>query len=368
MSKIFSSISSGGVRAASSRPIRKCAVARSPRGDQRIGRLLDAIMEEGVAAVRAANQPRPDSFPERPVHFFLGPAMNEGEGRHLGDISQTGELSERAPSRYGQAAELRRHEIHHIVGEALGADARQVPAPAGRGGIESQKFLLRQGDHELDREERIAAGLLEHQLGQGSHFGPPQMQGIGQQPRHILRGERGKRDFLRPSPGLADPRQHPREGVRGADFIVPIGAQQQEMAHLLMQHEMLDQIERRPVQPLQIVEEQHQRMLGPSEDAEEAPEHQLKPILAILGGKIGDRRRLADDEGELRDQIDHEPAIGTKRFEQAVPPAAQLRVVLAEQLANETLECLSQRRVRDVALVLVELPAGEETPGGTRRL
>ena len=87
-------------------------------------------MKEGVAAVRAVDEARPDSFPEGGMHPFLGPAMDEGERRHLGGISQTGEMSERPPSRRRQTAELGRHEIHHIVGEPLGADARQVPAPA----------------------------------------------------------------------------------------------------------------------------------------------------------------------------------------------------------------------------------------------
>ena len=140
------------------------------------------------------------------------------------------------------------------------------------------------------------------------------------------------------------------------------------MAHLRMHHEMLDQIERRPVQPLQIVEEQRQGMLGPSEHPEEPTEHQLEAILAVLRREIGYRRLLADDEGELRDQIDHEPAIGADRFQQAVAPAAQLRILLAEQLANQALEGLSQRRIGNVALVLVELAAGKETPGRDQQL
>ena len=191
----------------------------------------------------------------------------------------------------------------------------------------------------------------------------PRMQRIRQQPLHIRRNEGRQRNFLHLSAGTAHARQHPRKGMRGADFIVPVGTQQQQMAHLRIQHEMLDQIERRPVQPLQIVEEQRQGMFGPREHPEEPPEHQLEAVLPVLRREIGDRRLLADDEGELRDQIDHQPAIGAKRLQQAVAPAPQLRVVLAEQLADEALECLSQRRVGDIPLVLVELPAGEESPG-----
>jgi hypothetical protein len=47
-----------------------------------------------------------------------------------------------------------------------------------------------------------------------------------------------------------------------------------------------------------------------------------------------------------------------------VSPAVQLRVALAEQLTDEDLKRLGQRRVGDVSLVLVELTGGKET---TRR-
>ena len=95
----------------------------------------------------------------------------------------------------------------------------------------------------------------------------------------------------------------------GGDLIVAVGTDQQEVAHLGIGHEMLDQIEGRRIQPLQIVEEQRQRMLRTGEHAEETPEHQLEAILAILRRQIGHRRLLADDEGQLRDQIDHELAV-----------------------------------------------------------
>ena len=38
-----------------------------------------------------------------------------------------------------------------------------------------------------------------------------------------------------------------------------------------------------------------------------------------------------------------------------VPPLRQFCLVLTENLANQTLECLRKRRIRDVSLVLIEL-------------
>ena len=46
--------------------------------------------------------------------------------------------------------------------------------------------------------------------------------------------------------------------------------------------QILEQIERRRVEPLQVVEEERQRMLRPGEYADEAPKYQLKTALRVL--------------------------------------------------------------------------------------
>ena len=108
--------------------------------------------------------------------------------------------------------------------------------------------------------------------------------------------------------------------MRGADLVVPIGADQQQVPHLRLRDQMLEQFERRRVQPLQIVEEQRQRMLRPGEHAEEPPEHQLETVLRVLRREVGHRRLLADDERELGNQIDHELAV-----RRPAPPASAPR-------------------------------------------
>ena len=119
--------------------------------------------------------------------------------------------------------------------------------------------------------------------------------------------------------------------------------------------QILEQIERRRVEPLQIVEEQRQRMFRPGEDADEAPEHQLETSLRVLRRQLRDRRLFADDELQFGDQIDDEPSVRAQRLQQCVAPAAQLGLALAEQRPDEALKSLRQRRIRNVAFVLVEL-------------
>ena len=68
---------------------------------------------------------------------------------------------------------------------------------------------------------------------------------------------------------------------------------------------MLDQIEGGCIQPLEIVEEQRQWMLGPCKYADKSPEHQLEATLCFLWRKNGKWRLLSDNQLQFRDQIHH---------------------------------------------------------------
>src|SRR5262249_38332483 len=117
---------------------------------------------------------------------------------------------------------------------------------------------------------------------------------------------------------------------------------------------MLEEVERRGIQPLQIVKEQGERMLLAREDAEEAPEHQLKAVLRVLRRQVRDRQLCSDDELELRHEVNDELAVRGQRLLKGIPPPAKRRFALAQQRAHQALEGLGQGGVRDVALVLVE--------------
>src|SRR5580692_11491906 len=101
---------------------------------------------------------------------------------------------------------------------------------------------------------------------------------------------------------------------------------------------MLDQVERRRVEPLQIVEKQRQRMFGPREDAEKSPEHQLETALRLLRRKLRDRRLLPDEELQFGNEVDHEPPVRAQRLAQRIAPAGQLGVALAQQRADQALK------------------------------
>ena len=59
---------------------------------------------------------------------------------------------------------------------------------------------------------------------------------------------------------------------------------------------MLEEIERCCIQPLQIIEEECERMLLAREHAEEAPENHLESVLRISRRKVRNGRLFPDDE------------------------------------------------------------------------
>src|SRR6202166_2211830 len=169
---------------------------------------------------------------------------------------------------------------------------------------------------------------------------------------------------MHPRTVRADRLQRPPERMSEIDLVVPVGADQQQVPHLRVRDQMLDEVERRGIQPLQIIEEQRERMLLAREGAEEAPEHHLEAVVCVLRRQLRDRWLFPNHELQLGHEGDDELTIRSERLAQRVPPPAKLLVALREKRADEGLEGLAHRRVWDVALVLVELAGREQA---TRR-
>ena len=108
------------------------------------------------------------------------------------------------------------------------------------------------------------------------------MQRIGNELGHIVEHEWRQHDLLHPRSSVADHIQSPCERVRGINLVVPVSTYHQEVPHIRIGDQMLEQFEGRSVQPLQIVKTQHERVLRPSEYAKESPEHELEAVLRIL--------------------------------------------------------------------------------------
>src|SRR4026207_1173656 len=109
-------------------------------------------------------------------------------------------------------------------------------------------------------------------------------------------------------------------------------------------------------------------MLRAREHADEAAKRQLKSSLRFRWLELGDRWLFTNDVLQLGDQIDDQPPVWLQGVTKRVAPRVQVVFVLAEERPDEALECLRQRRVRDIALVLVELARCKQAAWRDERL
>ena len=86
------------------------------------------------------------------------------------------------------------------------------------------------------------------------------------------------------------------------------------MLHIRVSQQILEQIERRAIQPLQIVKKQRERVLLAREYTEEASEHHLEAVLRVLRWQVRNRRLRADDKLELRHEVHYQLAVRAQRL------------------------------------------------------
>src|SRR5713101_2427634 len=98
---------------------------------------------------------------------------------------------------------------------------------------------------------------------------------------------------------------------------------------------MLEEVERRCIEPMQIVEEQRERVLRPGERADEPPEHKLEAVLRISRRQVCDGRLFPDDEFQLRNEADDQLAVRLDSLRQRRTPLVQLGFAPDEDLTDQ---------------------------------
>src|SRR5580704_10195481 len=149
--------------------------------------------------------------------------------------------------------------------------------------------------------------------------------------------------------------ESPFERVSEANLVIPICADEDDLANLRLGNEVFQQLEGGGIQPLQIVEEKRQRVLRAGEYPKKAAEKRLEARLSFLRRKVGDRLLGSNDSFDFWNQVYDELAIRPQCFAQSVAPMSDLAFVPTQNLADQSLECLCQRCVGNIAFVLVEL-------------
>ncbi len=131
--------------------------------DQRIRRLMDAIMHKPVGTVLTLDQLQPHRRRQCGVNVRHRHIKDCGQRVETRDVAQAGQLLQRLAGFLGQPRQFADHQIDDIVGVALAVDQVHIPPPALARRLVCQQLLLGQGVQKLDDEERIASGLVQYQ-------------------------------------------------------------------------------------------------------------------------------------------------------------------------------------------------------------
>ena len=95
-------------------------------------------------------------------------------------------------------------------------------------------------------------------------------QGVGDHPAHILKSERIQTDLLHTAAGFTDCRQPLHQEMCRRDPVIAIGADQKQVMQIWLSQQILKEVERGCIQPLQVVKEESQWVLWSGEHAEQA--------------------------------------------------------------------------------------------------
>src|SRR4051812_37509829 len=144
------------------------------------------------------------------------------------------------------------------------------------------------------------------------------------------------------------------------EFGLTISTDKQNISERPVVRQAFEKIKGRWIDPLQVVQEQDERMLGLGEHADKAAKGLLESDLTILWRHFRRKRLLADDQRKLRNEIDDEFRVQAERIHQCAPPLPKLDVTPVQQLLDDLTKRLGQRCVRNVRSLTVEFSGAEK--------
>src|SRR5262249_42936052 len=312
--------------------------------DQRVGSFLHSVMNELVGTIETIDQLLAQSIPQSRVYLLLGLSQNERKHRDVGDAAEASKLPQRVLRFEGKPRQLSDHQVHYIVGVSLGVNAVEIAVPARSIMVKDEHSFVGERRNELNGEERIATRLLVHQLRERRDGFRRAANSVGNQLPNMLSGERPKRDLDYCSASGLDCVEFAHERMRGSDFVIAVGAYEENIAEIGSAQQVFHEVERRGIEPLQIIEEKRQGMFRPSEDADKLSKHQLETPLRVLWRKLRDRRWRSDNELHFRNEIHNQSCVRSQRLPQRVAPGREVGFTFAEQRLDQALKGLCQSR------------------------
>ena len=211
----------------------------------------------------------------------------------------------------------------------------KIPLPPARARVVPDQLLIVEEAEELADGERVASGpgvdeLAELQRAAGVHAG-----GLADHARHFLGPERREVDLVDRRARGAQLAERDGQRMGGGDLGVAKGAHGQQVAAVRIARERLQQRERGDVRPLQIIQEEHQGVLGGGEGLQRLGEHAVEAVAGLGGGQGRGRRLIAEQRPGLRHRLDEHGGVHPERLIQPLARLLRLRLALGERLADE---------------------------------
>ena len=154
----------------------------------------------------------------------------------------------------------------------------------------------------------------------------------------------------------------------GAHVIVAIRPDQQHVARIGMRYQRLDDGQSRRVEPLQVVDENHQGVPGSCKHPEKVPEDGLEPQLRFQWRERGNRRLRTDQNCQLGNEVGQKASLLADGLSDRVAPTVYIGVLAVQDLTDQPLEGLSQCRVRGVPQTQSNFPEMNMPRGNTMTL
>src|SRR5262245_23846890 len=146
------------------------------------------------------------------------------------------------------------------------------------------------------------------------------------------------------------------------DFVVAVRADQQQVLDAWTGEKPVQEVERRGVDPLQVVQKYNQRMFFPRECADETLEDITEPISRFRWIQRRGWGLFADNQLDLRYDFGQHTSVRAQRIGKSCAPQRQTVFALCEQLPDQAPERLRECTVRDVPDDLIELAGDEVAP------
>src|SRR5262249_7701520 len=123
-----------------------------------------------------------------------------------------------------------------------------------------------------------SSGLLQREPREWFSVRKLAMQCVADEQRQVREIERPQQNALQFNPCRFERAQSPDQRMAGVNFIVAVGAHQEEIFNFMAGEQWPEQAQCRRISPLQVIEKDDQRALLPGQCPDEILKDQLKPV------------------------------------------------------------------------------------------